>query len=211
MTHIFDPFGDRNIVCATYPDWESKYMGKGEEGAKKFFGILDAWGYGTRLALPEEVPKELILEKPRKTWPDAFFTRNMLLVVREPVRAIIDRLDPDVHQFFPISIRTKRGVETEGPWFAMNVTARQDSVVLERSLYIPSKDRPDKLNLFYDAATTKDIVVDPARQTGLHLWRETRFIKSLLGSDELVAELKANKLKFFPSFKATDISGCERF
>jgi hypothetical protein len=53
--------------------------------------------------------------------------------------------------------------------------------------------------------------VDPARQTGLHLWRETRFIKSLVGSDELVAELKANKLRFFPSFKVTNISDGEEF
>jgi hypothetical protein len=88
------------------------------------------------------------LRSPRKHGLTPFFTRNALLVVREPLRAIIDRLDPDVLQFFPISIRTKRGLETEGPWFAMNVTARQVSVVLKRSLCIPSKDRPDKLNFF---------------------------------------------------------------
>lgn len=206
MTHVFAPRSIRNIVYGSYPDWKAEFTGKGEEGNKRLLDILNAWGHGSRPALPEEVPKNLVLDKPIKSLPEAFWSTDGLLVVREPVRAIIDRLDPGLHQFFPIRIRTKRGVETEGPWFAMNVTAMQDSIVLERSHYKKSSYMPDRLNSFYASSTTKDIVVDPARQSGLHLWREKRFIKSLLGSDALVAELEALNMKFYPSFRAEDIN-----
>jgi len=63
------------------------------------------------------------------------------------------------------------------------------------------------LNSFYfgSQTKTKDIVVDPACQSGLNLWREKRFQGSLLGSDAFVERLKAEKIKFFPSFKVTDV------
>lgn len=210
MTHVFRPRSDRSVVYGSYPECAAKYQGKGEEGSKKLFDILNAWGRGNRPALPEEVPKELVLDKPRRSFPDALSAREALMVVREPVRAIIDRLDPGVHQFFPIRIRTKRGIENEGPWFTMNVTAKQDSIMLERSRYIRSEYRPDLLNSFHASSTTKDIVIDPARQTRLHLWREKCFINSLLGSDALVVELKARNLTFYPSFKAENINDCDR-
>ncbi|MEY2992415.1 MAG: hypothetical protein RI946_1809, partial [Pseudomonadota bacterium] len=61
-----------------------------------------------------------------------------------------------------VPLRTKRGVEIDGPWFIMNVTVRQNSIVVDTS-----KLSPD-----------------------IHFWREARLQGSLLGSDPFVAALK---------------------
>ena len=132
-----------------------------------------------------------------------FKTTNGLPIVRQPAKDIIDGLDPGLHQFFPLEIKTKRGLDIEGPWFAMNVTAKQDSIVLGRSTTRQNPNFPETLN--YVSYEAKWVTVDPAKQTGMHLWREQRFNSSLLGSDTLVDALKAAGLKFFPCFKAQDL------
>lgn len=153
------------------------------------------------------MPKRLVADHARKKWHDSFLVTGALSVVREPVKDIIERLDPGIHQFFPLTIETKRGKRVEGPWFAMNVTARQDSVVMEHSSVSVSKPSPDTHCSFYHDGEDR-VTVDPDRQSGLHLWREQRFIGSLLGSDTLMAELKSQKLRFFPrAFRALDLGG----
>lgn len=205
MTYIFDPTSARNFVDAEYPDWEKKFPYVGETQWETL-DIVDGWRSGKRPTVPDEMPKLLIAEKPRKTWPDSFITTNGLLVVRDTVRKVIDHLDPGIHQFFPIRFQTKRKLEIEGPWLAMNVTAKQDSVLVEKSRVLVNPDSPDTLCAFSTASRTENVFVDPSRQSGINLWRERRFPMSLLGSDRLAEELKAQKLRFFPrSFRATDI------
>ena len=75
-------------------------------------------------------------------------------------------------------LRTKRGVEIDGPWFIMYVTVRQNSIVVDTS-----KLSPD-----------------------IHFWREARFQGSLLGSDPFVAALKEAGIRFFPSYLASKLS-----
>ena len=132
---------------------------------------------------------------------------NGIHVVSERAKDVIERFDPDLHQFFPLRLCTKRGVEIEGPWFAMNVTVRQDSIDLEKSRVQKSTRRPDKLNSFWVNSTTKDVLVDTSKLSPeIHFWREARFQGSLLGSDAFAAALKEAGVKFFPSYRATDLS-----
>ncbi|MEL6999592.1 MAG: DUF1629 domain-containing protein [Pseudomonadota bacterium] len=204
MTYVFDPYSARNTVGTEAPEWKARFPYIGEE-SKLTGEIVGAFRSGERRTLPEEMPQLLVADKPRKAWPDIFKTTNGLMVARAPVRDVLERFDPEVHQFFPVSFRTKRGLDIEGPWFTVNVTAKQDSIIVERSRVNINQRAPDRLCSFYSSSTTKDVVVDPARQSGLHFWREARFSRSLLGSDTLVKELKAQKLRFFPSFRATDL------
>ena len=206
MTYVFDPVAERALVQTQMLEWDERYPVPGEN-SRLALEIVGAWQSGNRRTLPEEMPRLLIAERPRKSWPDTFWTIGGLMVVRAPVRDIIEALDPGVHQFFPLRIRTKRGVEIEGPWFSMVVSVKQNSVVMELSDVFVHPRVPERLCSF---SGTTDVTVDPARQSGLNLWRETRFKNSLLGSDQLVADLKAAGLKFFPGFQAKDLPPCAK-
>lgn len=188
-----------------HSDWYERFpVGVGNKKTSELLFLFHSWERPLR---PEELPYVIIPEKPRKSWPDSFRITNSLLVVRDPVRSVIEELDPGKHQFFPVAFQTKRGKEIEGPWFIMFVHAKQDSIVMERSRINKSISAPDKLNSFYSSTTSKDIVVAPARQSGLNLWSEQKFRRSLLGSDELMARLDEEKLSFYlKAFRATDLS-----
>lgn len=206
LTYIFDPLGSRNLVATDAPEWNKRFPPVGPR-ADLAADVRNAFRTGARPTLPEEMPLKIVAEKPRKTWPDTFFTTNGLLVVRDPVRLVLEQLDPGEHQFFPLHFQTKRGLEIEDSWFAMNVTAKQDSILVEYSRVNVNPRAPDRLCSFYSDSKYGDVIVDPSKQKGLHFWREARFNLSLLGSDRLFHEMKKRKLHLFPSsFKAKDIS-----
>ncbi|MEM8824920.1 MAG: DUF1629 domain-containing protein, partial [Pseudomonadota bacterium] len=147
MTHIFDMQLHKVQIPADMPEWKERFpIGVGND--KHISSIVGGWREGMRKTLPEEMPKELVARKPRKSWPDAFTAVNGLHVVTERAKDVIERFDPDLHQFFPLRLRTKRGVEIEGPWFAMNVTVRQSSVVVEKSRVFVNERAPDRLCSF---------------------------------------------------------------
>lgn len=205
MAHVFDMSVGRVQIPVGMPDWEERYMNPAriEEGT----AAVGAWRDADRKSVPEELPKFLVADRPRKTWPDAFEGVNGILVVSGRAKEIIERFDPDLHQFFEVPLRTKRGVEIEGPWFIMNVTLRQSSIVVKKSRVTVNPDFPDKLCSFYPTSDTKDVIVDRGQLSpDIHFWRETRFQGSLLGSDAFVAALKEAGVKFFSSYPATDLS-----
>jgi hypothetical protein len=157
--------------------------------------------------VPEELLKVLVADKPRKISRDAFIGWHGIHVVSVRAKDVIERFDPDLQQFFEVPLRTKRGVEVEGPWFIMNVSVRQDSIVMEKSRVKKSKRRPDMLNSFWVGSTAKDVIVDTSKLSpDIHFWREARFQRSLLGSDALVAVLKEAGIRFFPSYPTTNLS-----
>ena len=203
VTYIFHPMGPGNIVGVATPEWDAEFgiIAGEDRGAAALSGVFR---YGLRSLQCNEVPQRLIANEARKKWYDSFLITGSLSVVREPVKDIIERTGPRGPSIFPANHR-KRGKMIEGPWFAMNVTARQDSVVMEQSSVNVNKRFPDELCSFFHDGEDR-VTVDAGRQSGLHLWREQRFRGSLLGSDALMAELKAQKLRFFPrAFRALDL------
>ncbi len=206
MTYIFDMQLGKVQIVTDMPEWRERFPNVGE-GSSRTLDIVDGWRSGWRKMLAEEMLKELVADKPRKSWPDAFTTRSGLHIVSERANDVIERFDPDLHQFFPLRLRTKRKVEIVGPWFAMNVTVRQNSIVVEKSHVLVSKKYPDKLCSFFCDTRPGGFIVDAARLSpSIHFWREARFEGSLLGSYALVDALKAGGLKFFPSYRATALA-----
>ena len=205
MVHVFDMQLGKVQIPVEMPEWEERYMNPAriEEGSD----AVHAWRDAKRKSVPEELPKILVADKPRKIWPDAFTGVNGIFVVSGRAKDVIERFDPDLHQFFEVPLRTKRGVEIEGPWFIMNVTVRQNSIVVEKSRVKVNDEFPDILCSFYSTSQTKDVVVDTSRLSpNIHFWREARFEGSLLGSDPFVTALKEVGVKFFPSYPATNLS-----
>lgn len=206
MTHVFDMDLTKIQIGTDMAEWEKRYPVPGPN-SRLALDIVGGWRTGDRKTLPEEMPKELIARRSRKSWPDAFTTVNGLHVVSARAKDVIERFDPDLHQFFPLSLRTKSGDEIEGPWFAMNVTVRQDSIVVERSNVYVSTRAPDRLCSINSRSKPEDIVVQSERLSpDIHFWREARFQGSLLGSDAFVSALKAEGVRFFPSFRAAELT-----
>ncbi|CTQ33403.1 imm11 family protein [Jannaschia rubra] len=208
MVHVFDMQPGKVQIPVETPERNERFMNpaRGEEGVR----AVSAWRDGARRSVPEELPKVLVADKPRKTWPDAFTGWHGILVVSGRARDVIERFDPGLHQFFEVPLRTKRGVEIEGPWFIVNVTVRQSSIVVEKSRVLANDDFPDTLCSFWVNSTTKDVVVDTKRLfPDIHFWREARFEGSRLGSDASVAALKEAGVKFFPSYRATNLADVE--
>ncbi|MEZ5752413.1 MAG: hypothetical protein R3D60_10740 [Paracoccaceae bacterium] len=207
MAYFFDMTAPGSIHGVEKPEWDEKYV-------LDTFGNLDpqksriaaeiraALREGTRKVLPEEVPKLFVVEKPKAKWRDFFKVTGAIKVVREPVRELIERLDPGVHQFFPVTMRTKRGVVIEGPWFVIVITARQDSIVPGYRGKFISNQLPDGRYLLNSMVKHGQVPIDATRLSGLHLWREAKAVDGIFASDELIAELKANGLKTFPAKRA---------
>ena len=205
MVHVFDMQVDKVQIPVEMPEWEERYMNpaRGDEG----LDAVGAWRDARRKSVPEELPKVLVADKPRKIWRDAFEGVNGINVVSGRAKDVIERFDPDLHQFFEVPLRTKRGVEIEGPWFIMNVTVRQNSIVVEKSRVLVNDDFPDTLCSFWVDSTTKDVVVDTSKLSpDINFWREARFRRSLMGSDPFVAAIKEAGIRFFPSYPATNLS-----
>lgn len=205
MTHVFDLQLHKVQILTEMREWLERFPVGGPEG-EKAVSIAGAWKFGRRPLEAREMPKVLLTTRSRKVWPSAFETTNGLNVVAEDAKGIIEAFDPGTHQFFPLKLQSKRGIEVPGPWYAMHVHVEQNSILVEQSRVSVNKNNPQKLCSFYSDTDPSQVFVDPARQSGLHLWREARFAGSLLGSDAFVAELNAKQIKFFPSFKITDIS-----
>ncbi|WP_281824721.1 imm11 family protein [Jannaschia rubra] len=208
MVHVFDMQPGKVEIPVETPEWNERYMNpaRGEEGSE----AVSAWRDAKRKSVPEELPKVLVADKPRKTWPDAFTGWHGILVVSGRAKDVIERFDPGLHQFFEVPLRTERGVGIEGPWFIVNVTVRQSSIVVEKSRVLANDDFPDTLCPFYPTSQTKDVVVDHSKLSPhIHFSREARFQGSLLGSDAPVAALNEAGIRFFPSCPATDLSEIE--
>lgn len=206
LTYVFDMARGVVRLDMSMPEWSARYpvVGVSADAAYENGRICDAWRSGLRKLCSEEMPRTLVLNKTRKSWPDAFFAPNALMVVRQPAKAIIEKLDPGVHQFFPLIIQTKRGIEIPGPWFAMNVSEHRDAIVRTKGFGTRLISQ-DQLGISYEH---KDVTVDPQKLSpDLNLWRDARVNMSLLGSDTLVAALKAAKLRFFKSFPAKNFDG----
>ena len=206
MTHVFDMALHKVQIPVEMPEWDDRYPVPGPR-TQAALDAVDAWRSGARKNTPDEMPRELIADKPRKSWPDAFKGVNGIHVVSARAREVIERFDPGLHQFFPVRLLTRKGVEIEGPWFTMNVTQRQNSIVVEKSHVHVNPNFPDTLCSFIPYSETRHVVVDSSRLSpDIHFWREARFDGSLMGSDAFVAALKAAGIRFFPSYRATELA-----
>ena len=160
---------------------------------------------GYRKLTPEETPSQLQMSRRRiiKNYPDAFLTQGGAYVVSYRMRALIEKFEPDVHQFFPVKILD----DADGPLrFLLNVVTRQSSIVEELSSVEQGGMHPSPERMSVVPVPRKGVVLgkgeidltfDKRALCGLHLWREQRYSRELFLSDEFVKALKKQKLKFF--------------
>ncbi|NSX55129.1 imm11 family protein [Parasulfitobacter algicola] len=166
--------------------------------------LSSVYAEGTRKLGSDEVPKTFKLSKARDSLPASFMVQDGLYIVQKPFRDLIEQLDPGLHQFFPIEVRHRNGTPHDPPCYAINVTETRDSIVDDQSTvdkFVTDPENTDKRIVYFK----KDITIDPSKLTNIHLWREVRYPKSLLMSDELRDALKETGLRMPRCFKAKNL------
>lgn len=218
------PYGKYEGECDHWPnegwwcrleDWRRDEM---SEADKALFGDRSYWycvhakfqsngsnviqdGDGTILLppiQPHEPPTWFKYESGHKSPAHIISLPSQVLAVSEPMRGIIESLDPGMHQFYPIDIRNRRGPVYAVPYYVMVIGQVRDS--------FSSADSSDGLRnvsngkeWFYVPAF-KDSVTGVALRhedhAGTHLWVEKTFGNQIFClSDDLRARIRAMDLK----------------
>ncbi len=131
---------------------------------------------GLPIALPNK-PREAFIKELRGPLPDALSSS----VVNERIRAAVERLEPNVHQFFPTTVTMPDG-QRDDSWWAMRPCHRVDAVAFElcEDLY-QYRPRPDLHPDWYyyrsNEGNKMKIVVRREHISGMAMWYDWRFQK----------------------------------
>lgn len=180
------------VVDTTQDD--GRFLGKG----------LDALTSG-RAIKSDFVPTRLQWRGMPKYLPD-YHTPYGLLSVSDAFKQIVERVEPGVHQFFPVEYIDKRGQHLQHRWF-MNVCNRIDSTDHEatkatgyvlhlgrawaREQDLPGADREK----WRGVKTSVNLVFSPDKIHNVHLWFDKHTKYGPFVSDELAEALEAADLK----------------
>lgn len=188
---------------STNPRYSPFFTPLGENG-KKFDYLQDPTGIpfnlqaGFRLDQDThpavgEVYKSAQLTSAHKTLPNIFHLSSEI-AVDEIVKAMIERFEPNTHQFFPVRLLKKNGEQFEARYFLINICQRISAVDALKSGYKFVDDgRGGKAAL--KPAGPNPRIVRKASIHGMHLWREDIFPREMYMSDGLVSELKDLRIK----------------
>ncbi|MEJ2020381.1 MAG: hypothetical protein P8X51_19625, partial [Maritimibacter sp.] len=129
---------------------------------------------------------------------------NRLVAVDEALKTIIERLEPDLHQFWPIRIIMPNGDTYPETYYGLRIGQRLDSFDPDASdegvwdvsiggiyqVYLPRKK-------YYEGLALSAEKIGKA-----HLWREVKLVTpDLYFSDALMAEIKKAGLRLPKSFR----------
>lgn len=124
---------------------------------------------------PYEQPKVFKTARKLKNLASLFMVQDKLLIVDQAMKETLEKLEPSVHQFWPMRITGPRDVEYPGQYFGMIVGRHIDSFDAEKSdpdVLMQSGDLPwFKSNR---AENFNRIALCEAKIAGSHLWRESR-------------------------------------
>jgi hypothetical protein len=148
--------------------------------------------------LPQEAPASFVTEKTYKELGSLIKLNNRILAVDDALKALIETLEPDVHQFFPIEITMPKGSVYPKSFYTLVIGQYFDSFVPEKSE--KGSFKPDGPDYYFHTETKKGlngIALSQAVFGKAHLWRERRLSGEWLTcfSDELNSEIEKADLR----------------
>lgn len=84
------------------------------------------WMYAGRDVKPKHIPTKMMWSSKKHRPYDVFKQRGLILVSQE-FKEIVERFEPDTHQFFPIEVVYKDGFHARQMYF-FNICARVDTM-----------------------------------------------------------------------------------
>ena len=143
-----------------------------------------------------EQPREF-RARPVKALADLFKMSDQLLAVSAPLKNLIEGLEPDTHQFWPIRITHSPTREVPGPFHALVIRRFHDSFSPDQSEEGCWRESNGKYRS--QSGKKKDyagLALSRATFGGSHLWRETRLADpAICFSDTMKAEIDAAGLR----------------
>jgi hypothetical protein len=112
---------------------------------------------------------------------------------------LFEEMDPGMHQFLPIRLVDWDGRPLDREWFILNVHHRQDTAFDDPAEAGSVPDNEGRRSIMW--LQDRTMTVDPAKQSGVNLWRETRFPSVCVISDRLHDALQRRGLTFFKPIK----------
>lgn len=130
-----------------------------------------------------ELPKKIIWDDD-PAYPPADLNKTPRLNVSERARAVIESVEPGVHQFFPIDYFDRKGEKIETRYW-LYICNRRDSIHPTKSnmilnkfgRYSPPMDAVDmgwEIPEHVDVNAPPKFVIDGSKIGGAHIWREVR-------------------------------------
>jgi hypothetical protein len=149
---------------------------------------------------PHERPSEFRLLERAKSLGSLIILNDRLLAVDATLREIVETLEPGVHQFWPLRITLRNGIEYPGPYYGMIIRRFIDSFVPEQSDAHQAAGASKLFDFFYTKSPTKkaygNLTVLKSVAAGNHLWRERRLHSpGVFFSDDLQAEITRRGLR----------------
>lgn len=152
-----------------------------------------------------EVPQSFGCDKTYKSLASLIMLQDMLLAVDERLKAIIERLEPGVHEFFPFELMMPKGKRYPEQYYILRIRQYFDAFSREQTAeesFDESTSNPGLLFLNTSKRALNDLAVSRAVFEGAHLWRDRTFEEDLTCfSDQLIDEIKAADLRMPKHYK----------
>lgn len=157
---------------------------------------------------PHEPPRSFKTAKTFQSLGSLIQLNDRIVAVDDALKAVIERLEPGVHQFFPIEIVMPKGGVFPKSYHVLVIGQYHDSFSPEHSDkdawsdYGP--DYPDFYFYKYEESRKgiSGLALSAAVFDQAHLWRERRFNGILICfSDDLQAEMAKASLRLPPHYK----------
>lgn len=154
-----------------------------------------------------EPPEMFVTEKTYKTLGSLMLLNDSILAVDERFRGIVDRLEPGVHEFFPIEIVMPKGGIYPDKYFTLVIGQYFDAFSREETQagsvqeYPSGVVQPDT-----SKAGVNGIAVRRSVYRGADLWRDRRLGAELTCfSDELQAEVSKANLRIPKHYRMMEV------
>lgn len=169
---------------------------------------------------PHEVPRSFDCDKTYKALASLIKLNAMLLAVDAQLKAIIERLEPGVHEFFPFALMMPKGKPYPKQYYILRIRQYFDAFSSEESgedsiRILPAYDGiPEITRVNTSKKALNGLAMHENVFGGAHLWRDRTFEETLTCfSDELIAQVQSEGLKLPKHYKLRDVASaaaCER-
>ena len=168
--------------------------------------LTRAWKDGEDIGslTSDQIPKSIKIKGIKKTTklPDAFRVLNALPLVSDALRDVIERMDPGIHQFFPVDLTLPAGRKPETGFNVIIVTTKKKTILSELS----EVSGPRYGTAYTLKSPGSKVVFSPRCLEGSNIWREVGYRGRLFISNELESVIRSEKLKFLKYWPG-EISG----
>ena len=159
---------------------------------------------------PHEPPLSFDIERGGKSLASLIKLNGRILAVDEALKEIIERLEPDVHQFFPIEIRLRNGKMYPARYFVLVIGQYFNSFLPENSDKFSWRgyeaEYPDVYRFEETRKGVSGLALSKDVFSSSHLWRERSFTNMLTCfSDELQEEIVKAGLNIPKHYRMRDI------